>query len=490
MRSFAIGMPRAVEMQLSILQDATLNYRPDPIEATRGGSDPAAIELPRYDAIREAVDRVLLQLGLDAARHGTKEWNPLGSFIRPGQKVFILCNFVYHRRVFESVEDFEGKCTHASVLRALIDHVLVATGRSGSVSFGNAPLQSCSFPQVLADAGAASFEDYYRSRGFDVVARDLRLFVTQRDLAGRVLSVDRRDDSDGVVVVLDEDSMLCPVDSVDVHYRVSDYEPDRIEAFHSNRRHRYVVSRHILESDVIVSLPKLKVHEKVGITCVVKGFVGAMAHKDSLAHHRRDSRREGGDEYDRRSLIQRTMSRFHDRLQRINTRSQSLAANVASVVDMTYRRVARRLGWIQFGAWHGNDTTWRMAVDLARIVHYARPDGTMSETPVRKHIALIDGVVGGEGDGPLAPRAVHSGLLIFSDSVALADFGAACAMGFDPAKLPIVASCFEPMRHPLSSRAELDGARCVMNGEERPIASLKGSFPYKYQPSTGWRGHL
>lgn len=38
-----------------------------------------------------------------------------------------------------------------------------------------------------------------------------------------------------------------------------------------------------MDADVIVHVPKLKTHEKVGITCALKGVVGS---KECLAHYR------------------------------------------------------------------------------------------------------------------------------------------------------------------------------------------------------------
>ncbi len=100
---------------------------------------------PVYDAVREC----LLQAGLDSENQGRADWNPLGVYIEPGQRVFVLCNFVYQRRPTESVKTFQAKCTHASVLRAVIDYILTATGPTGTVTLGNAPLQSGEWSRLL-----------------------------------------------------------------------------------------------------------------------------------------------------------------------------------------------------------------------------------------------------------------------------------------------------------------------------------------------------
>ena len=58
-----------------------------------------------------------------------------------------------------------------------------------------------------------------------------------------------------------------------------------------------MIHRDVLEADVVIHLSKLKTHEKVGITCGLKGFVGSVGHKDCLAHHRFGPPGRGGDEY-------------------------------------------------------------------------------------------------------------------------------------------------------------------------------------------------
>jgi hypothetical protein len=56
------------------------------------------------------------------------------------------------------------------------------------------------------------------------------------------------------------------------------------------------------------------------------------------------------------------------------------------------------------GSWYGNDTVWRMVLDLNRILIYGRADGTMSDMPQRTIWSLTDAIVIGDGEGPLAPK--------------------------------------------------------------------------------------
>ena len=436
-----------------------------------------------YDMVRT----LFVQAGLDRDHLGSPAWNPLGRWIRPGARVFVLCNFVCHRRPSESERDLHAKVTHGSVLRALIDYVLIATGRSGRVLFGNAPLQSCRWEDVLADSGAAEVRDFYRRVGAPVEAIDLRGEVTERDALGRVRRRDVREESTPVVDFdLGSRSLLDAAGSRQ-HYRVADYNPDRTEGFHRPGSHRYLMHRAVIDSDVVISLPKLKTHEKVGVTCVVKGFVGAVVRKDCLAHHRFGSPAAGGDEYPARFAMLAPLSRFHDW---VNRRADTAPGQAASqVLDRSARRILRRVGVTGAGAWHGNDTAWRMAVDLARILHYGGGDGTLHPEVRRRHLALIDGIVAGEGNGPLAPTAVDARALIFADGVVEADRAACRLMGFDPADVPMVREASSDPRWPLDPPTG-PSPFVLDDGVETPPDGLSSALGRPFRPPRGWRGYL
>lgn len=440
----------------------------------------------RPNEVYALVRDTLAQAGLDRERFGTPEWNPLGELVPPGAKVFVLCNFVYHRRPDESGEAFFSKCTHGSVVRALVDYLLIAVGPAGRVRFGNAPVQSCEWERVLADTGADEVEAFYRARGLPVEARDLRMVVTHRDFLGRVTGVEERDAAAGTVAVdLAADSLLAGVSADGTLLRVSEYDPGRTVAFHAGGRHLYVLNREVLDADVVFSLPKLKTHEKVGITVGLKGSVGAVGHKDCLAHHRFGPPGAGGDEYpnDPTGLL-RLQSRFHDHAYR--TRPGGWG-NVLRVVDRIFRRVQTRTVRIGPGSWWGNDTAWRMTLDIFRVLQHATPDGRMHDAPVRPHHLLVDGVVGGEGYGPLRPSPVAAGVVVFSREVAVGDAACARLMGYDPARIPLVRQAFAPMRYPVAAGGP-EGARVVDGGRETTVDGL--GTDRVFAPPHGWRGHL
>ena len=56
------------------------------------------------------------------------------------------------------------------------------------------------------------------------------------------------------------------------------------------------------------------------------------------------------------------------------------------------------------GAWPGNDTIPRTTLDINNAFYFYDPDrDCLSSEPVRAALHIVDGVVAGEGSGPLSP---------------------------------------------------------------------------------------
>jgi hypothetical protein len=151
-----------------------------------------------------------------------------------------------------------------------------------------------------------------------------------------------------------------------------------------------------------------------------------------------------------------------------------------------FRRLVRPVAPVIEGAWWGNDTAWRMAVDLARIATYANGKGELQDIPCRKHIVLTDGIVGGEGDGPAYPTAVQSGVLTLSDNLSAADHVNALLMGFDPEKIPMVRESAHLNKYPLL-KSDFSNCEIISNGRSISMAELKQSEKIRFQPQDGWK---
>jgi hypothetical protein len=90
---------------------------------------------------------------------------------------------------------------------------------------------------------------------------------------------------------------------------------------------------------------------------------------------------------------------------------------------------------VEGGNWFGNDTAWRMTADLARAVLYADNDGRIQETPQRRFLSVVDGIIAGEEEGPLAASPKPCGVIIAGDNLLAVDLVGTRLMGFDWQKL-------------------------------------------------------
>src|SRR5262249_16886851 len=190
---------------------------------------------------------------------------------------------------------------------------------------------------------------------------------------------------------------------------------------HTGGHHEYSAPGTVLEADVVINLPKLKTHKKTAVTLSLKSVIGLTNEKYWLPHFTAGDPGMGGDEFDRpqtiSDVVENKLSRFP------LPGDHSLIAR------------APRLGGppkIIDGSWEANRTLWRTILDLNRVLFFADREGVLRDTPQRRYLTIVDGIVAGEGEGPLGATPVDAGLLVGGFDPALVDAAAARAMGYDP----------------------------------------------------------
>src|SRR5262245_52431348 len=111
-------------------------------------------------------------LRLDESHFNTKAWNPLGEFVTPGDNVLIKPNFVMDRHV--SGGDYDCVVTHGSVIRAVVDYVLIALKGKGTLSIADAPLIDNDFERIIERTGLDELVSYFSQSGIVIRLVDLR----------------------------------------------------------------------------------------------------------------------------------------------------------------------------------------------------------------------------------------------------------------------------------------------------------------------------
>jgi len=331
-------------------------------------------------AVGASIDNLTSMLGYDFA-----------SVIKPGMSVFIKPNWVASkwRESCPHKDNLYGVITHSSVIEAVADKVAYALDGDGEIIIGDNPSIDADFEELMKFTGIRRLESKY-----DVPCKivDLRPLVCKnlQDYGIKSKMVPRIGDERGEVLInLGEESMLFNMDSS--LFRGVFNEREETVAAHTGNTHLYSFSRSLYEADVYISIPKLKTHHKVGVTLNLKGLVGCISNKNQLVHWRIGSPETGGDEYPNK---------------------ESLAASKNAKI--TYR-----------GAHPGNDTIWRMVVDLYNAMLKRK----------RKYFSIVDGIIAGEGTGPFCPTSKSANVLLGGENLLAVDIVATRLMGFEPYRI-------------------------------------------------------
>jgi uncharacterized protein (DUF362 family) len=432
--------------------------------------------------------------GLDASNYGTPAWNPLGSLINPGEIVLLKPNLVKENHPRDP-NGWKYMLTHGSVIRAVADYVWKALRGQGCIVVADAPQTDSSFRAISRLLGLHELSDFYRSHRIDFEVVDLRQ-EEWRNRDGVITSRQRLSGDPRGYMAFDLGGNSEFVDhSGSGRYYGADYDTDEVNRHHSKDFHEYLIAGTAVHADVIFSLPKLKTHKKAGITVALKNLVGINGDKNWLPHHTEGDPSAGGDE--------RPDLRSKDHAERSIVPCFRWLSLHMPLLGPWVHCLARRVGSrvfgdteevIRSGNWWGNDTTWRMCLDLNKIAFYGRPDGQFNPPlPAyrRRHYALVDGVVAGEGRGPMNPDPIASGVLVFGVHPASVDAACAYLMGYDPEKIPIIRQAFR-CRH--YSLAEWDWRDVTlisnMTDWNGYLSKIPDEATFHFEPHFGWKGYI
>lgn len=403
-------------------------------------------ELPLHEAspdnhIFGAVRSLLNELGLNNEKFGKKKWNPIGDLVDKGSKICIKPNYVIDRNSKNG--DIESVITHTAVLRPIIEYSLIAVGENGKVIVADTPQMDCKWEELMKVTKLNLLQNYLKdiySYTFDIV--DCRPFEINN--INKDYTIDNRchkngDPSGSITLDLGNLSMLSKVGQC--KYYGADYNTEETNEMHSGNRHIYQLGKTFMDADLLISVPKLKTHKKVGVTINCKGFVGLNTNKNCLVHYRLGSAHENGDQFpayienSSKRLIK--IERFFQEL--LLSDESNFKTNVYHFLKKCFKFIFKhklkssKFRYFDGGNWSGNDSAWRMTSDLAYIIKEKfKFDRTKKE---KSFMTLVDGVIGGELEGPLRPDGVKSNSLIAGFDPFFVDIVSTILMGFDYTKI-------------------------------------------------------
>lgn len=388
-----------------------------------------------YDAIRQ----LFFYLDLDKENFGSKNWNPLGKFLKEGNTVLIKPNWV---RDFNPInkKSIDSLITHTSIIRTVIDYVLKGINYKGKIIIGDAPLQNCDFTNLISKNRINALLSEYskRYKNVEFIIEDWRLTIFDRIKGAQKISTQ----TGGYRIIdLGKESFLEEISDYSELFRVTCYNYNLMHEHHKKGKHEYLITNRVFEADFIINLPKLKTHIKAGLTGALKNLIGINGHKEFLPHHIKGAYLDGGDNYINPSFWKKLYEDFDDKVW------SSLRGNYTLLNKFNFQ-ILKLLHWCWYlfskdkvfaGGWSGNETIWRTILDLNHIMYfYNTKTNTLDSFPQRNVLTIVDGIIAGQGEGPLLPLDKKLGIVIGGFNPALIDAVIARIIGFNISRIPTV----------------------------------------------------
>ena len=143
------------------------------------------------------------------------------------------------------------------------------------------------------------------------------------------------------------------------------------------------------------------------------------------------------------------------------------------------------------GSWAGNETIWRMTLDLNHILYYYDADNDRwSDQPVRNVLTIVDGIIAGQGDGPLSPDPIRAGVIVGGFNPSAVDAVIGTLIGYNLSRIPTVHNAR------FDTRSRFNVARngsltIIENNGTGPVARELGELaPMGFEPQRYWRRAL
>lgn len=350
---------------------------------------------PQGNAVDVLVRRAVAELGF-----GPPE-NPLRDFIEHGYRVVIKPNI-------EGGAKFQ--CTHPSVVRTIID-IAAQAGAAEIIVAESSPFYYTE--QSLQDSGYAKMVKKLKSAGLPRVPGLPPCRLVLRNLEGTCWSwVDTGAASAYPAGEFADTDLLTSLGKRTYHRQTDSHGRN------PNGRvlNKNAVYDTMFDADVIINVPRLKVHLFVINTLAIKNFVGI------------------------------TVS---------STSGINKVGNMNRVAHSGTKNGPDHMVW-----GFGNDILWRELANIQRAVIYWK-NGEMKPAPQRKMLCILDAVCAGDGPHGKGPKVQVGYVLASVDPIAVDAVGSRL-MRYDFRSIPVINNAPMVPSHPWGTN---DPARILLQGD-------------------------
>lgn len=418
--------------------------------------------------------------------------NEVFNEIRPGNKVVIKPNWIRENHISKPNE-WEQIITHPTVVTAVFQKVLHKLEGKGRISIVDGPETASDFEKIIAKYPVARWEKMVEKTEVQLEIIDLRdnewedngnVVLKRKDLPG--------DPRGSTHVNLKHESSEFFGHKPTNGYYGADSNINETNKAHNGEDNLYRVSKTVIESDVFVNVPKLKTHKKAGITANLKNLVGINTYKNYLPHNSIGTVCSGGDQFPESTSKSKVESRIMPILHQYFLSKPFFAFLLSPFISLGRKIFGSNEEVIRGGSWYGNNTIWRMIIDLNKVLFYAKPEGGLKKNTLserKKYITIVDAIVAGEGNGPKSPDAILLGKILAGNCPATVDAVCALIMGFDYQKIPAIYNSFAIKNYSYFN-GNIEETKVILDGEQYTIEEVKNIEPSPVKPHKGWIGHI
>jgi uncharacterized protein (DUF362 family) len=412
-------------------------------------------------------------------------------FIQPGDRVVLKPNWIKeHDERFPGPDQWQHVITHPTVIEAVARWVAGRLHGHGSIIICDAPQTDSSFATLKKYCELDTLLERCRAEHPTIEMQLLDLRPEEWETVDGVTVARTRlagDPAGNTHVQLDAASELVGYSGQGRLYGAS-YDVAETNARHAGTHHEYLLCRTPMDADVLINLPKLKTHKKVGVTCALKNLVGINANKNWLPHHTEGTPDQGGDQFPETTTKARLEHAWMGTAKRWLKNRPRLSRPFIPLKKIGRLYFGDTQKVVRSGNWHGNDTCWRMVLDLNKCLWFFDGDGRRRAKPLR-YLSIVDGIIAGEGNGPMAPDAKPCGVILAGLHPVAVDCVAAMVMGFDWRKMRLLRNSFHIRQLNFVSFEPAD-IQVISN---KPAWSGKMEDmedTFRFRPHFGWVGAI
>lgn len=417
----------------------------------------------------------------------------LFSIISPGDKVVLKPNWVLDEHQFIPGE-WEQVITHPALITAVLRRVVERLVKNGSIIITDGPELSADFDKILSYQPILEWKSICDKNLIDLEIIDLReeLYIVNKNVT--IKKVKLPSDPRGKVVtnLKNDQSEFFGHKKPTKGYFGAGSNIEEANMAHDGFTNLYSVSKSVIEADVFINIPKLKTHKKAGITSSLKNLVGINTYRNYLPHNSIGTPSNGGDQFPASQTKSRIESALMPSIHQYILNNMFFARLFSPIMNLGKKVFGDNRETIRGGSWYGNDTLWRMILDVNKIFFYTNPDGSLRKGAIsnmKKYISIVDGIIAGEGNGPKAPDAIRLGYLIAGFNPVSVDAVCARIMNFDFRKIPSIDRAFYLNHFPLVDYGPKD-ITIHYDGHIYKFDDLPNYCCVSFKPHKGWVGHI